>query len=105
LQDSCCDANYLFSPLSEGAWVPALWWGHRDSLEVAVGSIGSLCTVVGRLPSTSIVADCHSVEELGFQLVDRRNVTLLQGVAAKSTGLLCALGEQDFCCCLQRGRL
>jgi hypothetical protein len=38
-----------------------------------------LCTLWGnRPPSTSRVADCHSVEELGFHLLDRRDVTLLQ---------------------------
>jgi hypothetical protein len=38
-----------------------------------VGSVGSLCTVDGRPPSTSRVVGCHLVEELGFQLLDRRN--------------------------------
>jgi hypothetical protein len=33
------------------------------------------------VPCTSRVAYCHSVEELGFQLLDRRDVTLLQGGA------------------------
>jgi hypothetical protein len=55
--------------------------GHNDSSEVTVGSVRSLYTVIGRSPSTSRVVDCHSVEELGFQLLDRRDGTLLQGGA------------------------
>jgi hypothetical protein len=35
--------------------------------------------VGGRPPSTCRVADYHSVKELGFQLLDRRDRTLLQG--------------------------
>jgi hypothetical protein len=35
-----------------------------------VGLSGSLCTVGGGPLSTCRVADCHSVEELGFQLLD-----------------------------------
>jgi hypothetical protein len=105
LQGSCCDADHLFSLLSEGAGFPAAWWVHRGSPAVTVGSAQSLCTVRGRPPSTSGVADCHSVEELGFQLLDRRQVTLLQGGAVRSTGVLCALGEQGFLCHLQNGRL
>jgi hypothetical protein len=46
-----------------------------------VGHSGSLCTVGGRPSSTSSVAGCYSVEELGFQLLDRRDVSLLQGGA------------------------
>jgi hypothetical protein len=32
--------------------------------------------------------DCHLVEEVGFQCLDRRDVTLLQGGAVWSAGLL-----------------
>jgi hypothetical protein len=46
---------------------------------VAVGSAGSLCTLGHRPPSSSRVADCHSVGELGFQILDKREMTLLQG--------------------------
>jgi hypothetical protein len=46
------------------------------------GECWSLCSVGNRPLSTSRVVDCHSVEELGFQLLDRRDVTVLQGVAA-----------------------
>jgi hypothetical protein len=43
-------------------------------LHSQVGSTGSLYTVGG----TSRIAGCHSLEELGFQLLDRREVALLQ---------------------------
>jgi hypothetical protein len=49
--------------------------------------------------------DYHSVKESGFQCLDRRDVTLLQGGAAWSAGLQCTLGDQGFWCCLQSGRL
>jgi hypothetical protein len=52
----------------------------RDLLQSQWGVLG-LCTVEGRPPSTSKEADCHLVEELGFQLTDRRDMTLLQGGA------------------------
>jgi hypothetical protein len=42
LQSSCYGADHLFSPLSKGAGVFALWWGHRDSPTVMVGSAGFL---------------------------------------------------------------
>jgi hypothetical protein len=64
-------------PLSEGTGVPALWWGSGDSPMVTVGNTGSLCTVRGSSTSTCIVADCHSMEELEFQLLDWRDGTLL----------------------------
>jgi hypothetical protein len=35
--------------------------------------------VGGRTPSTSRVVDCHSVEKLGFQLLNRKDMILLQG--------------------------
>jgi hypothetical protein len=73
LQDSCCGANYLFSALSKEAGVPAFWWGHRGNPIVTVRSTGSLCTVGGRFPSNNRVVDYHSVEELSFQLLDRRD--------------------------------
>jgi hypothetical protein len=95
LQSSCCGASYLFFLLSEGVGVPALWWVHRDSPAVTV-RVWCLCTVGGRPPSTNRVVDCHSVEELDFQLLVRRDMTLLQGGAAWSTGLLCILEEQEW---------
>jgi hypothetical protein len=55
--------------------------GVQGSLAVTVGSVESLCTVRTRPPSTGKVADCHSVEELGFHLLGRRDMTLLQGGA------------------------
>jgi hypothetical protein len=61
----------------QGGWSSCTLMGA-----IAVGSIGSLCNVEHRLPSTSRVVNCHSVEEDGFQLLDRRYVTLLQGDAA-----------------------
>jgi hypothetical protein len=94
LQGSCCGANDLFSHLTEVAWVPTLWLGCRDS----PASTGSLCTVGGRSPSTNRVVDFHLAEELGFQLLDRRAVALLQGGTVWRAGLLHTLG---FCCCLQ----
>jgi hypothetical protein len=59
-----------------------------------VGSVESLCTLGARLPSTSRVADYYSVEDLRLQLLDREDVTLLQGSAVWSTWLLCTLGKQ-----------
>jgi hypothetical protein len=79
LQVSYCDVDYLFPPLSEGAGIPALSWGSRDSPAVTVGSTGSLRTEGGKPPSTCSEVDCHSVEELEFQLLDRRDRTVLQG--------------------------
>jgi hypothetical protein len=35
--------------------------------------------VGGRPSNTSRVVDCHSVEELGFQLLNRKDMILLQG--------------------------
>jgi hypothetical protein len=52
--------------------------GYRGSPAVTVASAGSLCTVEGRPPSTSRIEDCHLVEKLELQLLDRRNMTLLQ---------------------------
>jgi hypothetical protein len=48
----------------------------------------------GRPSSISRVTDWHSIEELGFQCLDRRDVTLLQGGALWSSGLLCMLGSR-----------
>jgi hypothetical protein len=42
-----------------------------------VGSAGLLCTLGGRPPSSCRVADCNSVEELGFQLLARGDWTFL----------------------------
>jgi hypothetical protein len=55
------------------------WWGHSGSPTVVVGNFGSLCTVGCRPTSTSRVVGCHSVEELGFQLLDKRDMTFLWG--------------------------
>jgi hypothetical protein len=66
MQGSFHGANYFFFILSEGPGILALLWGNKVSPTVAVGTIGSLCTVVRRPPGTSRVAGCHSVEELGF---------------------------------------
>jgi hypothetical protein len=70
----------LFSPLGEGLEFPLLG-GFRVSPAVAVGSTVSLHTVGGKPCSTSRIVDYYSVEELGFQFLDRRDVTLLQGGA------------------------
>jgi hypothetical protein len=105
LQSSCCSASCLLSTLSEEASVPTLWWGHKGSPVVTVGRAGSLCTVGGRPPSTRSVADCHLVEELGFLLFDRIDMTFLQGGTVWSSGFLSTLGEQGFWCCLQISRL
>jgi hypothetical protein len=53
----------------------------KGSPAVAVEITGSLCTVGDRPPSTSRVVNCHSVEELGSQLLDRKDRTLLKGGA------------------------
>jgi hypothetical protein len=58
-----------------------LFDGAQGSPAVTVGRAGSLRTVGGRPPSTSRVVDCHLVEELGFHLLNRRDVTLLQAGA------------------------
>jgi hypothetical protein len=50
---------------------------HRGSPVIIVGSTRSLCSAGSRFPSTSRVADCHLEEDLEFQLLDRRDVTLL----------------------------
>jgi hypothetical protein len=80
----------LFSP-QWGDWSSCSLMGLRNSTVVAVGSTGSLCSVVGR---PLRVVDCHSVQELGFQVLGRRDVILLQGGAVWSTGFLCALGDR-----------
>jgi hypothetical protein len=59
----------------------------------------------GQASCTSRVANCHSVEELGFQLLEWRDMTLLQGGAEGSTGLLCTLRKQGFWSHLQNSRL
>jgi hypothetical protein len=58
-----------------------LFDGHKGSTAVTVRSVGSLCTVWSRPSSTSREVYCHSVEELAFQLLNKRDVTLLQGGA------------------------
>jgi hypothetical protein len=68
LQGSFCGADYLFS---QGDLKFPLLDGGGDSPAVTVGSAASLCTVGDRPPSTNRVADCHSVEEQKFQLLDR----------------------------------
>jgi hypothetical protein len=52
----------------------------------------------GRPPSTFRVVYCHSVEKLGFQLLDRRDQTLLQAGVVESAGSLSTLGKQAFWC-------
>jgi hypothetical protein len=63
---------------------------------VAEGKCGSLCTVGDSPTSTSRVMDCHSVEKLRFQLLDRRDVTPLQGGACDVLGFFVPLGNRDF---------
>jgi hypothetical protein len=46
--------------------------------------------------------DGHSVEELGFQLLDRRDMTLYREVQYE---VLCTLVEQGFLCHQQSSRL
>jgi hypothetical protein len=41
------------------------------------GECWALCTVGVRPTRTSRVADCYSVEELGFQLLDRKDMAFL----------------------------
>jgi hypothetical protein len=55
--------------------------------------------------SASKVVNCHSLEELAFQILDRWDLTLLQRGAVWSTGPLGTLGNQAFWCCLQSSRL
>jgi hypothetical protein len=57
------------------------WMGTEGLSCSAVGNARSQCTVGARPPSTSRVADCHSVEELGFKLLVGRDGNLLQGDA------------------------
>jgi hypothetical protein len=68
----------------------------RGSPAVAVGSTGSLCTVESRHPSTNTIVYCHSVEKLGLQLLDRRDMTLLQGGAGEVLGFWCHLQSSRF---------
>jgi hypothetical protein len=42
------------------------WMGTEGFFCSAVENVGSQCTAGARPPSTSRVADCTSVEELGF---------------------------------------
>jgi hypothetical protein len=45
------------------------------------GECWVLCTVGVRPPRTTRVADCYSVEELGFQLLERKDMAfLLEGI-------------------------
>jgi hypothetical protein len=69
-----------FLPSVRGLEFPFFDGGTGALLQSQWGSLG-LCTVGGRLPSTRVV-DYHSVKESGFQCLDRRDVTLLQGGAA-----------------------
>jgi hypothetical protein len=73
----CCRLP-LFSP-QQGSWssdslmgAQVLSWSHSGEHWVSVH-----CG--GRPPSTSRVVGYHSVEELEFQLLDRRDMALLQG--------------------------
>jgi hypothetical protein len=49
-----------------------------EDLLITDTSTVNMCTVVGRPPSASRVVDCHWVKELRFQLVDRKDATLLK---------------------------
>jgi hypothetical protein len=49
------------------------------SSAIMVGGTGSPCTMGSRPPSTSRVAGWHSVEEVGVQLLEKRDVALPQG--------------------------
>jgi hypothetical protein len=69
-----------FFPSVRGLEFPFFHGGTVALLQSQWGSLG-LCTVGGRPPSISKVVDCHLVEEVGFQCLDRRDVTLLQGGA------------------------
>jgi hypothetical protein len=73
-----------------------LWCGCGGAPVVTEWSTRSLCTVGDRPSGTSRVAGCHSVEDLGFQLLDRRDMTLLQRGAVWSAGILCTLGKKAF---------
>jgi hypothetical protein len=79
--------------------------GEGISLAVTVESARSLCPMRARPQSTCRVPDCHSVENLGFQILDRINGALLQGGTVGSAGPLCTLGKQAFWCHLQSSRL
>jgi hypothetical protein len=102
-QDSCCGADYLLFPLSEGTGIPTLWWG-MGSLLYLQWRVLTLCTVGGRSPSMCRIVDSHSVEELRFQLLDRRDGSLWRGGTVWSGGLLCTLEKQAFSCHLQSSR-
>jgi hypothetical protein len=72
-------------------WLPLFspQWGNWSSCSL-MGVLSCSHSREGRVsahwdyrpPSTSRVADCHLVEELRFQLLERRDVTLLQGGTA-----------------------
>jgi hypothetical protein len=75
----CCRLP-LFFPQQGGCSSHSLM-GVGACLQSQWGVLG-LCALWGDRPgSTSRVAGCHSVEELGFQLLDRRDVAHLQGGA------------------------
>jgi hypothetical protein len=48
----------------------------------------------GRPHSSSRVVDCHSVEELGFQLLDRRGKALLREVQCEGLGFCVPWGNR-----------
>jgi hypothetical protein len=68
-------------------WVSVHWGGWSD-----------------RPPSTSRIADCLSVENLGLALEQERCDSLHRG-AVWSAGLLCTLEKQGFWCHLQSSTL
>jgi hypothetical protein len=60
LEDTCCGADHLFSPIREGTGFFPFMGNQRLSCSHR-GSGGSLCTVVGRPNSICSLAEYHSV--------------------------------------------
>jgi hypothetical protein len=60
------------------------------------GSAGTLCTLGGRPPGSFKVADCYSVEDLGFQLLDGESGLSCKQVRWEVLGLCVLLGSRLF---------
>jgi hypothetical protein len=88
-----CRRLPLFSP-QQGDWSFCSLMECKDSPAGTVGSPGSLCTVGGRLSSIIRVVDCHSLEELGFQLLDRKDVALCRDVQCEVLGFCVPWGNR-----------
>jgi hypothetical protein len=81
-QAFCCHLKNRMLQLSSPQW--GIWysWSLMEEwralqLSDIVGWAVPLSTLEGKPPGSCSIADCHSVEELEFQLLDREEWTLL----------------------------